>query len=346
MEEEKIAFVFDTNFIVQNKRLDEVLKQLEKKYVPYVTQVSIEERKAQQCIEKKKAYEKIKEEKKQISSLVTLKTMHDLEMELDKFRSLVQQLYEKLFEGTVIKYDISSESFNSILHRAFDKIPPFNDSDNASDKGFKDTLMWLSIMKFFKTNGESEVIFLTDDKGFINKSDILTKEFEEYTGKKIQIKTNAMFGNLLRNTPPKESFYKKGIPNIESIREQLRDILDSICWTTEYNYFGDEEYYRSFLTSIQFDERYIKSVMENLETVIQDHIFSDKILVSVFLDKDSRVYNDRKIDISLIEKLNKLYKEALAKYPEYITALIKTIMEKLNENYEDVDIIADNDVPF
>lgn len=344
--DDKIAFVFDTNFIVQNRKLDAVSKQLDEKYVPYVTQVSIEERKAQQCNERKKSYEKIKEEAKQISSLVTIKSIHDLDTELDKFRSRIQQSYEKLFEGTVIKYDVSTDIFNSILNRAFEKIPPFNDSDNASDKGFKDTLMWLSIMEFFKQSGECEVIFLTDDKGFITKSETLTKEFEEYTGKKIQIKSNSTFGNLIENKKEKGSSPKKEIPNIESIRKQLRDLLDNICWTTDYNDFGDKEYYRSFLTTKPFDSLYIKSVMDDLNSIIQEHIFNDKIYVSVFLDKDNRIYDDRKIDIFHIESLNKLYKEILKNYAEHSSALINTISDRLNENYSDVEIITDSDVPF
>lgn len=344
MSEERIAFVFDTNFILQNHKLNEVIKQLDEKYVPYVTQVSIEERKAQQCSDKKKAYYNVKDSKKQISSLVILKDEEELNEELEKFRDRVQQTYEKYFEERVIKYDISSEGFDFILRRAFDKTPPF--IEGTSDKGFKDTLLWLSIMEFFKNNGENEVIFLTDDKGFVKKADVLINEFEEYTRKTIQIKENATFDTLLKNNVPKEPVPKKEIPNIESIRKQLRDILDSICWTIEYNYYDEEEYYKSFSTSILFDEMYIKSVMENLETVIQDHLFNEKIKVSVFLDRDGRIQDKRKVDIVLIEKLNKIYKETLEKNPEHIIAMINTITEKLNENYEEPIVGEDIDAPF
>ena len=346
MEDDKIAFIFDTNFIVQHTNLDEVLKKLNEIYVPYVTQVSIEERKSQQCNTKKKAYETIREAKMQIKSLVELKCQEELDEELEKFRKQIQKAYEKHFEGTIINYDSSSNMFGIILRRAFDKIPPFNDNDRASDKGFKDTLMWLSIIEFFKNNGENKVIFLTDDSGFINKADVLTKEFEEKTGKKIEIKQNSIFGKLIVSKKDKETSLEKEIPNIESIREQLREILDGICWITEYNYFGDEQCYKSFLTSCLFDEAYIKSVMDNLDTIIQEHFFSDTIQISVFLDRDNRIYNDLKIDIRLIERLNRLYKDTLKNYPNHITAFINTISEKLNENYEELNLFDDSDLPF
>lgn len=346
MEKEKIAFVFDTNFIMQNHKLDEVIGKLDERYIPYVTQVSIEERKAQQCSEKKKAYRNIKDAKKQIPALVVLKNVTELEEELEKFKGQVQRAYETHFVGTIIKYELSSEWFENILIRAFQKIPPFNDSDNASDKGFKDTLMWISINEFFKNNGENEVVFLTDDKGFIKQADVLTKEFEEYTGKKIQIMNNSSFGSLLENPKEKEPALKKEIPNIESVREQLRDVLESICWVTEYNDFGDESTDRGFLTNKQFDEMYIRAVMDALGSIIFNHMFNEQIKVSIFLDRDDRIFDDKRIDISIIERLNKLYQDALKNYPDYIPAFINAVMDKFNENFVDTGYIVNPEVPF
>lgn len=346
MEEEKIAFVFDTNFIIKNQQLREVLGKIDKKYVPYVTQVSIEERKAQQCSEKRKAYRKIKEVKKQIPSLIHLKNETELEKEIEQFKEQVQCAYETHFAETIIKYKLSPEWFENILSRAFQKIPPFNDDDNASDKGFKDSLMWISINEYFKNNGENEVVFLTDDKGFLKQADILTKEFEEYTGKKIQIMNNSSFGSLLENTKENEPAQKKDIPNIESIREQLRDILESICWVTEYNDFGDESTDRGFLTNKQFDEMYIREVMEALESIIFNHMFNEQIKISIFLDRDDRIFDDKSIDISVIERLNKLYQDTLKNYPDYIPAFINAVMDRFNENFVDTGYIVDPEVPF
>lgn len=44
---DKKAFVFDTNFIIQNPNLDEVLDKLKEQFSLYITQVSIDERIAQ-----------------------------------------------------------------------------------------------------------------------------------------------------------------------------------------------------------------------------------------------------------------------------------------------------------
>lgn len=46
---EKKAFVFDTNFIIQNQNLNDALDKLKEKFSIYITQVSIDERIAQNC---------------------------------------------------------------------------------------------------------------------------------------------------------------------------------------------------------------------------------------------------------------------------------------------------------
>ena len=345
METKKIAFVFDTNFIVKNQKLATIVEQLDEKYVPYVTQVSIEERKAQQCNAKKKAYKKIEELRDPIKSLVSLKSNDELDKELEILKQQIQKAYENLFKDNIINYCESSEIFSIILHRSFGKIPPFSDVEGASDKGFKDTLMWLSIMDYFKENGECEVLFLTDDKGFTNKAVELTLEFEECTGKRIQIKSNEAINSLykVQTTTAKP---RVEIPNLDSIREQFREILDGICWVNVPNYWGEDNYIRSFKTNTKFDEPYIQMVMDELKAMIQEHIFNKTISIEVFLDRDNRLYDTQKIEMSQIEKLNKFYEEMLKKYPQNKIALIKAITEMLNENYLEKETIDENDIPF
>ena len=47
MIKEKKVFIFDTNFIIENKKLNEVVEKLCKDFDVYVTQVSVDERIAQ-----------------------------------------------------------------------------------------------------------------------------------------------------------------------------------------------------------------------------------------------------------------------------------------------------------
>lgn len=54
---EKQAFIFDTNFIIQNKDLNAVVANLRKQFAVYVAQVSIDERISQQRLEVKQKFE-------------------------------------------------------------------------------------------------------------------------------------------------------------------------------------------------------------------------------------------------------------------------------------------------
>ena len=65
----KKAFVFDTNFIIQNYNLNDVVKNLnEKGFVVYITQVAIDERIAQECIKQRAKYDKLESFKKEVKN--------------------------------------------------------------------------------------------------------------------------------------------------------------------------------------------------------------------------------------------------------------------------------------
>lgn len=68
------AFVFDTNFIIQNNNLNEVVENLiNNGFNVYVTQVAIDERIAQECLKRKAKYDKINSFQKKSRTLLLLK---------------------------------------------------------------------------------------------------------------------------------------------------------------------------------------------------------------------------------------------------------------------------------
>lgn len=70
----------------------------------------------------------------------------------------------------------SNERFKGIIKRAFDKAPPFVGKEKNSDKGFKDVLIWESILEFVLSHKQANIIFYTKDNGF---KEVLIKEFQE-----------------------------------------------------------------------------------------------------------------------------------------------------------------------
>ncbi len=77
----------------------------------------------------------------------------------------------------VIELPIASNSrFDSIVNRAFNKLPPFEGKDKKSDKGFKDALLWESVLEFASNRSNSKIIYYSKDNVF---GEFLLKEFAE-----------------------------------------------------------------------------------------------------------------------------------------------------------------------
>lgn len=77
----------------------------------------------------------------------------------------------------VIELPIASNNrFESIINRAFSKLPPFEGKDKKSDKGFKDALLWESILEFSLTYRNSKIIQYSKDNAF---GEFLLNEFAE-----------------------------------------------------------------------------------------------------------------------------------------------------------------------
>ena len=146
---DKKAFVFDTNFIVQNKKLTDVIDKLKDSYNLYVTQLSIDERIAQQVRERNVVYdeaEKLQQENLNLLSVHFKKSKDEIK---EYVKNGVQRIYSEAFGDTIIEYSTTADSFKRVIQRANDKLPPFSNDKNASDKGFKDSILWFSILDYF-----------------------------------------------------------------------------------------------------------------------------------------------------------------------------------------------------
>ena len=88
--------------------------------------------------------------------------------------------YKKEISGrgnSVIEIPIASNNrFKSIVNRAFSKLPPFEGKGKKSDKGFKDALLWESVLEFALQHRNSKIIYYSKDNAF---GEFLLNEFAE-----------------------------------------------------------------------------------------------------------------------------------------------------------------------
>ena len=94
-------------------------------------------------------------------------------------QSKIEEYKKEISEGLnkVIEIPIASNNrFESIVNRAFSKLPPFEGKDKKSDKGFKDALLWESVLEFALKHRNSKIIYYSKDNAF---GEFLLKEFAE-----------------------------------------------------------------------------------------------------------------------------------------------------------------------
>lgn len=332
---DKKAFIFDTNFIIENKKhIDEVVKNLSTDFNVYVTQVSIDERIAQNCRESKEKFDKVEECIKKYPDIVDVTMRKTFEDECESYQVATPKAYKKIFANNIIPYDKDAIMFSKVLDRAYKKTPPFP-LNEKSDHGFKDTVLWLSLIKYFKDNGEKEIIFVTEDKGFGKHQDKLIEEFEKETNKSIKIMPNSYYEELLeaeKNEPIAKK--PKTLPDFSSLRDRIQKTIYDLCFIDTYDYWGNEIEESIFLISKKVDMFVVDLFFFSLEKILNDHILEKTVLtedVFAVLDGLSPVMYD--VSIDTLERALRLYEDIKEQYPEYINQFYTAVINMFNRNY-------------
>jgi hypothetical protein len=304
----KKAFVFDTNFIIQNQKLDEVMENLSKEFVVYVTQVSIDERIAQQCREIKKKFEDIYKLKNEYKTIIEIREKYTCEQYCKIIRDSVQKKYEECFGCHIIPFIQNMSIYSNVYNRANEKLPPFNDNDKASDKGFKDALMWLSILSFFKNSGESEVIFGTGER-------------------EIEVEK---------------------IPDINDLRIRVNETLEALRIIESYDYYGNECWEKTFIVRKKLKEDDIEIIFKNLKNAVLAHLFEESVSAQDALVGIDLENGEVEIPISHLQKAQKVYEEILQEFPQFLPQFYLVAEKIFNRNFKvNLSTFDDDgDIPF
>lgn len=347
----KKAFVFDTNFIIQNKELDEALNKLKEKFTVYVTQVSIDERIAQQCRDVQKDFDEAECFKTKFSLFATIEFKKTFEDACEFYKKGMQTKYEEYFRDNIIPLNKDEKTLSAVIDRANMRIPPFSSARDASDKGFKDCLLWISLLEYFKINGENEIVFVTDDGGFKNNVDFLCEEFTRITGKTIAIKPNSHYNELLE-VEKDEAITRpsKSLPDFGSLRDRIYSTIYNLCCVISEDYWGNENEEPIFSISQRADDLDVNFFFVMLEKIVNDHILEKTVLtedVFCVLDGFSPIIHDLSIDC--LEQALRLHDEIKVKYPGYMDQFYTAVVNMFNRNYiepKDENIENDDELPF
>ena len=199
MKNKKYKIVFDTNFLHHDlpDRLDKVfnnnlldINKFIKKYdieniFLAIPDFVIEERLSQRM-------ENIKNTILGIDNKVKSFNGFNIKLNLEKIKSkdfkkmLRTRINKFLKENKIETIKIVKIDPQILIDRSLERIKPFSDTGN---KGFKDTVIWLSILEDAKKNKDKDYIFCTNDKkDFIEEN--CKKEFKKYSEEEFKIIEN------------------------------------------------------------------------------------------------------------------------------------------------------------
>lgn len=192
-----IYIIFDTNILYNsssnysdfsfNKNMDLLIdflveEKLTDKCKILIPKVVIDELKQQQKERFVEDYNKIQDLVQRQGDLCNVVWNIDI----DKYERYIEQKIENyIAQKNVEIMDVCSEkAFKKILDKALKKNPPFEGIEKRSDKGFKDAVIWYSLIEFSVRYGGSYV-FYTNDKIFLNNKKYLSEDFGENKYRKV-----------------------------------------------------------------------------------------------------------------------------------------------------------------
>ena len=352
----KNVVIVDTNFLVNNTgNIKEIVKELQEKEIEvYVPELVKEEFINIQLRKLEEAYSKL-ENLKNLQKIIDLK-YRKKEVTRKMVEGIYNNIFEENFKNKIIVYN-KEGMLDRVLERNKYKKPPFYNENNSSDKGFKDTIILLTIIDFISSFGDDAIFyFITSDNGFIKYKNEIEKEIFDKCAKNITIvegkDKNKVYKELniveeKSNQEEKtENIFSKEEINIEEIRKRINELMDIFIWTTSFDYYGNLQDERRFEISNYIKNEKTEKFLNSIDGIIEDNIFRNEILVETFFETDEWVLSKNSIDVDTMKEISKLYKKV--KDTKYKEAFINYISQRINENKVNnmFTVESDDDLPF
>lgn len=351
----KKIIIFDTNFLVANTgKINEIVPKLEKhNYYVYVPRLVQEEYINIQLRKIKELYRKI-ENIKNNNAFLNLK--YESEEKVLRWNEIgYNKSFKKYFKNNIIEYD-KKNILDKVLKRNKYKEPPFYDEPNSSDKGFKDTIVWLSLKEFINNyeNEETYFYYITSDNGFIKYKSILEKEIENKYFEIVDIKdVNKLYSKFeieLEKENAEKNIFESNTNEVNL--DEAREKINNLMW--EFNNYVYEDCFGNESIENRYEIRKIISYnetekfLDRIPKVLQNNIFRKTINPEYVFPYDCQAYsNGHEIDLVTLKEIDRLYNQISR--TKYKNAFITFIMQKINENkVEEVAFIntEDDDLPF
>ena len=236
--------VFDSDFIISNiKTIHNYLSNFID-YDCYVCKISLCEIAKKNSLEKLEIINDFKDNVKQYDAL-GIKFKNDDEKIMELIENSSEEYLKSIFKNNVILNH--NRTSQQLLTRAYNKIPPFGESD----KGFKDTLILLDIIDFIKGKNVINTYFITNDRDFLSNKSIIEDEVKNRTKNNFYILDGKNKDKLLNyfnignteeiNNLSAEIKEEDNI-DVEKFRKNLKDICFDLFHFEGFSPYDAEEF--------------------------------------------------------------------------------------------------------
>lgn len=333
--------IFDTNILNENKLMLTTIKEKITSFADImIPRMVIEEIEGQKSRVIRDDYNKIKSLIDKNSSYFKYEEKFKLDDSLTKNEKDIAKWFETYCDNNILEY--GNISLKDITSRAKYKLPPFINENGSSDKGFKDTIIWLSILNSEKLNSYKKVVFVTNDKTGFGKN--IKELFDEY---------NANNDNSIVICSSIEELYK--VLNIEDsnanviiedlqqekmdfedimdLKRKLNDCLNKLLYTTYEDAWGNSCTEQNFNIYTKVNIKDIEYFLESLDNYLKENIFFNYLDITELLQScgiDSAGENVSSEDLS---QLNSIY-HSLKNNENLLNPLLIFLQKEFNKLYK------------
>lgn len=193
--------------------------------------------------------------------------------------------------------------FDSIVERAFDKRPPFEGKDTKSDKGFKDALLWESILEFSENVEHISIILYTKDNIFTNE---LEQEYNnEFLGSTLKICNDESQIRGMLKLWLKEIDEYAYIPNVQLNTQEIEDWLNSDDCIEKIKASGEEYFEENALmkcVGVEINNSNVLEVQEDDECNVKYDIELElSVTYQINGNQETKVCFNANIDVNSVD---------------------------------------------
>ena len=330
-------YILDTNIILaEKKNLRKLIENLKlNNHLMFTTEVSIQELKGQVSRDIQQGVSSIEKVlKSSIGQYFNSGSNYDINEAIKKSRAKIDASMEKIFQTNIIPLNADNYKIKTIFDRASDRKAPFSNKENSSDKGFKDTLLWLSIIDYYKGKSDIKVNLISNDNIFQTFMSELKEEFKLETTLEIEIKNGSSISiTKMDNFVDNEL---EGLQEISIDLKVLEDIINDFLFSDEFDAFGNKDVKRNFNIHKHMENEDVKNFLEYLKVMLKTKysLFRTINLFNVFNTIGIKTTVSIEIESPKCKQLINMYEIIKKEGDVFFDSFIELLKEKFNASFE------------